>query len=55
MILFLLASLFDVCFSSPPNVILIMADDLGWADVAPYNPSIEYTPNIAKLAQQGVR
>ena len=32
-----------------------MADDLGWGDVAPNNPDIKYTPNIAALASQGVR
>lgn len=42
--------------SSPrPNIVLIMADDLGWGDVAPNNPDIKYTPNIAALASQGVR
>ena len=42
--------------SSPrPNILLMMADDLGWGDVAPNNPTIQYTPNIEKLASQGLR
>ena len=39
-----------------PNVVLIVADDLGWADISPNNPGTFYeTPNLAKLAARGVR
>ncbi|MEN8744560.1 MAG: sulfatase-like hydrolase/transferase [Lentimonas sp.] len=37
-----------------PNVLLIMADDLGFADVGSYGGEIE-TPNIDRLASGGVR
>lgn len=37
-----------------PNIIIIVADDLGWADVG-YNGSTMYkTPNIDKLATAGI-
>jgi arylsulfatase A-like enzyme len=36
-----------------PNVLLIVADDLGWADVG-YHGSLLRTPNIDKLAGNGV-
>ena len=37
-----------------PNIVLIMADDLGWADLGCYGSEIR-TPNLDKLAAQGVR
>jgi arylsulfatase A len=38
-----------------PNIILILADDLGWADLACYGNTFNETPAIDRLAQQGVR
>ncbi|MDC2888545.1 sulfatase [Psychrosphaera algicola] len=38
-----------------PNVLLILVDDLGWADVAAYNPDTLYsTPSMDKLASEGL-
>ncbi len=39
----------------PPNIVLILADDLGWADLSCYAPSLWQTPNLDRLAQQGIR
>ena len=39
----------------PPNVVLILADDLGWADVVCQGADLHETPNIDRLASQGVR
>jgi arylsulfatase A len=39
---------------SPPNIILIVADDLGWGDVG-FNGRTEWsTPNLDRLARQGI-
>jgi arylsulfatase A-like enzyme len=38
-----------------PNVIVFLVDDLGWSDVACYGSSFYDTPNIDKLAEQGMR
>jgi len=38
-----------------PNVVFILADDLGWADVSCYGGDLHETPHIDRLAGQGVR
>ena len=38
-----------------PNILFIVADDLGWADTNPYGSTFHETPNINRLAQRGMR
>ncbi|MEP4670307.1 MAG: sulfatase-like hydrolase/transferase, partial [Cyclobacteriaceae bacterium] len=38
-----------------PNVIVIVADDLGYGDLSCYGADDVYTPNIDKLARMGVK
>ncbi len=40
---------------APPNIIYIMADDLGWTDTATYGSKYYETPNIDRLASQGMK
>ena len=37
-----------------PNVVVIMADDMGWSDIGCYGSEIE-TPNLDRLAKNGLR
>src|SRR4051812_38218109 len=39
----------------PPNVVLILIDDFGWADLGCYGSTFHRTPNVDALARQGVR
>ncbi|KAK7098574.1 arylsulfatase B-like isoform X1 [Littorina saxatilis] len=39
--------------TKPPNIIFVVADDLGWNDVGWHNPSM-LTPNLNRYAAQGV-
>jgi arylsulfatase A-like enzyme len=38
-----------------PNIIFILADDLGWGDLSIYGQTDFTTPNLDQLAKQGVR
>lgn len=38
-----------------PNVLVILADDLGWADLSSYGAPHLRTPNLDRLAAEGVR
>lgn len=62
-ITFLLAlTLFGMFFSAckitkekPPNIILIMADDLGYGELSCYGSNWVNTPNIDRLAAEGLK
>ena len=47
--------LFGQPASKPPNVVFIMADDLGYADLSCYGRRDISTPNVDSLAANGVR
>ena len=40
---------------TPPNIVLILADDLGYGDIGAYGARLIKTPNIDRLAEEGVR
>ncbi|RUL88315.1 arylsulfatase [Tautonia sociabilis] len=39
----------------PPNVVFILADDLGWGDLGCYGQQTLRTPNLDRLAAEGMR
>jgi len=39
----------------PPNIVLLLADDLGWTGVGCYGSDLHETPHIDRLAAQGMR
>ena len=53
--LILLLILTAESFAQKPNVILIYADDLGYGDLSCYGAKAIKTPNIDKLAKQGMK
>lgn len=38
-----------------PNIIFFLVDDLGWSDLGCYGNTFNETPNIDKLASEGIR
>ena len=59
---FLLILLSLACASSvlaaearPPNIVFILADDLGWTDTTTYGSKYYETPHIDRLAEQGLK
>ena len=53
----LLAGLFGplIAADRPPNIIFVLADDLGWTDLGAFGSKYYETPNIDRLAAQGMR
>jgi arylsulfatase A-like enzyme len=41
--------------SSPPNIIYILADDLGYGDIGVYGQTLFETPNLDRLAKGGMQ
>jgi arylsulfatase A len=40
--------------SRPPNFIVVLCDDLGYGDVSLYGPSLIQTPELERMAREGV-
>ncbi len=40
---------------APPNIVVFVGDDLGWRDTRPYGNAAVRTPNVARLAETGLR
>ncbi|AHM61172.1 sulfatase [Flammeovirgaceae bacterium 311] len=48
---------FDSCFAQvnkKPNIILILADDLGWSDLPSYGNKFNEAPNLDRMASEGM-
>jgi len=50
-----LCILSDLTGKEQPNILLIMADDLGAENLASYGNTIYQTPNLDRLAAEGAR
>ena len=54
LVLLLFTLLANTGWSAAPNVIVIVADDLGWSDVGFHGNEIIQTPSLDRLAAEGV-
>ncbi len=41
--------------NNPPNIVYILADDLGWGDLSLYGQKHFETPNIDRIAKEGIQ
>jgi hypothetical protein len=41
--------------SAPPNIVLVLIDDMGWADLSCFGGRDVVTENIDRLAREGLR
>lgn len=51
----LLATVLARAASDPPNIVFVLADDLGYGDLSCYGATKVATPNIDRLAAEGMR
>ena len=49
-----LVASFQTSSFAPPNIVIVLVDDMGWSDIAPYGGEIP-TPHLDALARGGVR
>lgn len=54
-ILFVLLLTSNLFAQQKPNIILILADDMGWTDLSSYGSKSYESPNIDKLAESGMK
>ena len=45
----------DTVETKKTNIIFIVADDLGWSDLSGYGTNIHKTPNLDRMAKQGIK
>ncbi|MCP5115596.1 MAG: sulfatase-like hydrolase/transferase, partial [bacterium] len=50
-----LAALLAPAAQPPPNFVILLVDDLGWADIGVYGSDLHRTPNIDRLASRSLR
>jgi len=45
----------DTAAAKQPNIVFVLADDLGWSDLACYGSQVHETPHLDRFAQQCMR
>lgn len=45
----------DTLIDSRPNIIFILADDMGWADLPVYGNQFNEAPSLTRMASEGIR
>ena len=40
---------------TPPNIVLILIDDMGYGDIGPFGSTKNRTPNLDRMAREGLK
>ena len=41
--------------AAQPNIVVIFIDDLGYADIGPFGAMLQKTPNLDRMASEGLK
>ena len=44
-----------VAAEPPPNIVIIFIDDLGYGDIGPFGATKQKTPNLDRMAREGMK
>lgn len=55
LIFFVLCTCSTISYAKQPNILFIMADDLGYETVESYGGKSYKTPNMTRLANEGIQ
>jgi len=56
LILFLFIGTLGIsCAAAPPNIVIIFIDDMGYGDIGPYGATQQKTPNLDRMAKEGMK
>lgn len=42
-------------YAAPPNIVILFVDDLGYADIGPFGATKQKTPNLDRMAREGMK
>ena len=51
----LAAVLHTTLAAAQPNIVLVFIDDMGWGDFSCFGNKVAKTPNIDRMAKEGIR
>ena len=44
-----------IAATAPPNIVIIFIDDMGYGDIGPYGATKQKTPNLDRMASEGMK
>ncbi|MEO5917431.1 MAG: sulfatase [Luteolibacter sp.] len=53
--LLIIAALAGFATASPPNIVIVFIDDMGYADIGPFGATRQKTPNLDRMAAEGMK